>query len=251
MVWNSEAPMKLLEGMPARLNQANLERLQQVIDIDKYANSSELGRDLCGEYAPFCFLCDKSLHCPCAVAYVKMRQHEGADIVIDASAETEAAKPEEPKKYFRIAKAIRKKKDGEEPAVEAAPAEEPVADEAPVEEAAPAEEPVADEAVADEAPAEDAAAEDEAPESVVIEVVEVEEAPAEDAAADEAPADDAAADEAPVEEIVVEVVEAEDNGVEEIAVEVVDVDIPAEDAPAEDDPAEDAAAEDEAPKAEE
>ncbi len=124
-MWNSEAPMKLLEQMPARLNMANLERLQQVIDIDKYCASCEQGCDLCGEYAPFCSLCDKSLKCPCAVAYVKMRQAEGEfiEIATEEPVEEDAtpceAPVEEPAKEeskeekirngIRIAKAVRRK----------------------------------------------------------------------------------------------------------------------------------------------
>ncbi|MCD8286048.1 MAG: hypothetical protein LUD50_02325 [Clostridia bacterium] len=176
MVWNSEAPMKLLEGMPDKLNEANLARLQSVIDIDKYANSSELGRDLCGEYAPFCFLCDKSLHCPCAVAYVKMRQHEGAKIEIDPSAQDVAEKPEEPKKYIKIATARRRKKAAEPaPEAEAVPAEEPAAEAAPV-----AEEPEAEAAPEAAEPAAEVPAQEAAPaaEAEDVEVVPVEDAPA-------------------------------------------------------------------------
>ena len=67
---------------------------------------------------------------------------------------------------------------------QAAPAEEPAADQAPAEEA-PAEESAADQAPAEEAPAEESAA-DQAP---------VEEAPAEEPAADQAPAEEASAEE--------------------------------------------------------
>ncbi len=104
IMWNSEALLKLLDQMPARLNEANLDRIQQTIDIDKYINSAEQGRDLCGDYAPFCALCDKTVTCPCAVAYVKMRQQEGAFIEIatevaaeeaPAAADAEAAPTEE------------------------------------------------------------------------------------------------------------------------------------------------------------
>ncbi|MCD8306667.1 MAG: hypothetical protein LUD51_00330 [Clostridia bacterium] len=233
MVWNSEAPMKLLQDMPSTLNAANLARLQQVIDIDKYANSAELGRDLCGEYAPFCFLCDKSLHCPCAVAYVKMRQHEGFDVKIDLNAEEEkAAAPEEPKTYIRIAKAVRKKADGSAPEPlprkerEAEPAAE---EEVPADEAAPAEEVAEEEVAAEEVPVEEEpaeaepAAEDEIEVVPIIEEVPVEEEVAADAAApaeeEVAEAEEVAADEVPAEAV------AEDDGLDEDASK-------AEDAPA-------------------
>lgn len=100
-MWNSDAPMELLSDMPHQLNQANLERIQEVIDVDKYRNSFDLGRDLCGEYAPFCNgFCDKSLACPCAVAFVKMKQAEGMEVEIAAAGSDG--------KRFRIAIAKRK-----------------------------------------------------------------------------------------------------------------------------------------------
>ncbi len=103
-MWNSQAPLELLKEMPAQLNRANLERIQQMIDVDKYRNSFELHKDLCGEYAPFCNVCDKDVVCPCAVAYVKMLQAEGLNIEI-AIADTE----EKPAvKGVRIAIAKRK-----------------------------------------------------------------------------------------------------------------------------------------------
>lgn len=109
-MWNSEAPLEILSGMPHELNRANLERLQQVIDVDKYRNSFELGRDLCGEYAPFCSNCDKELDCPCAVAYVKMKQEEGMEVAIAAyePAPEDIAQPTESRKKIRIAVAKRK-----------------------------------------------------------------------------------------------------------------------------------------------
>lgn len=134
-MWNENAPLELLKELPAVLNEANLARLQQVIDIDKFINSSECGYDLCGQYAPFCEGCDKTLKYPCAVSYVKMKQAEGMDIKLQSEmeevlsetpeqpccceeqpceceqqpAEAEEAPVEEaPKKYIRIAIARRK-----------------------------------------------------------------------------------------------------------------------------------------------
>ena len=79
-MWNENAPLELLKDLPAVLNEANLARLQQVIDYDKFINSAECGCDLCGSYAPFCEGCDKCVQYPCAVAYVKMKQAEGMDV---------------------------------------------------------------------------------------------------------------------------------------------------------------------------
>ncbi len=113
-MWNSEAPMRLLNEMPQQLNSANLQRIQQIIDIDKYSNSFDLGRDLCGEYAPFCLNCDKNIEHPCAVAYVKMKQAEGVQVEIAVSdavaAEELTAESTEPKDAKRIRIAIAKRK---------------------------------------------------------------------------------------------------------------------------------------------
>jgi hypothetical protein len=79
-MWNENAPFELLKELPAVLNDANLARLQSVIDYDKFINSTECGYDLCGSYAPFCNGCDKSGYYPCAVAYVKMKQSQGYDV---------------------------------------------------------------------------------------------------------------------------------------------------------------------------
>ena len=130
-MWNSEEPLKLLLSMPSQLTKENLINLQAVIDVDKMVNSTKYRRDLCGEYAPFCDYCDKSVYYPCAHAYVKMKQSEGLDVEIpeevyndlhipqsetavteeaveEETAEEEVEEVEEvveekPKKYIRIA----------------------------------------------------------------------------------------------------------------------------------------------------
>ena len=119
-MWNSEAPLKLLQTMPSELDIQNLRNIQQTIDVDKDENSHRLRRDLCGEYAPFCQMCDKWVKYPCAVAYVKMKQAEGmhveiaasaylpADAVVEEEAVEEAPADKSGKKYIRIAIAKRK-----------------------------------------------------------------------------------------------------------------------------------------------
>ncbi len=107
-MWNSQAPLQLLLSMPNTLSKENLINLQAVIDVDKIINSQRLKRDLCGEYAPFCDFCDKSLQYPCAHAYVKMKQSEGLDVEIDKAVFEEVAAAEQPKqqnsrKVIRIA----------------------------------------------------------------------------------------------------------------------------------------------------
>ncbi|MDE7167693.1 MAG: hypothetical protein K2O28_02450 [Clostridia bacterium] len=81
-MWNSQEPLKLLLSMPTQLTRENVENLQAVIDVDKIINSQKYKRDLCGEYAPFCDYCDKSVRFPCAHAYVKMKKAEGLDVEV-------------------------------------------------------------------------------------------------------------------------------------------------------------------------
>ena len=119
-MWNSQEPLKLLLSMPTQLTKENLENLQAVIDVDKIINSQKYRRDLCGEYAPFCDYCDKSVRYPCAHAYVKMKKAEGLDVDVPeevynslkieeavveeaAPAEEEEVVEETPKKRIRIA----------------------------------------------------------------------------------------------------------------------------------------------------
>lgn len=79
-MWDENAPLELLKEMPQVLTVENLSRIQEVIDKDKYINSFERQQDLCGQYAPFCEICDKSIMYPCAVAYVKMMQAKGMEV---------------------------------------------------------------------------------------------------------------------------------------------------------------------------
>ncbi|MGN1060123.1 MAG: hypothetical protein ACI4QN_00170 [Candidatus Coproplasma sp.] len=82
-MWDENSPLELLKEMPKVLTVDNLRRIQEVIDYDKYLNSLQLGGDLCGKYAPFCEICDKSIKYPCAVSYVKMMQEKGLDVEIE------------------------------------------------------------------------------------------------------------------------------------------------------------------------
>ncbi len=105
-MWNEKAPnspLELLKELPNELNEANLARIQSVIDYDKFINSSEAGCDLCGSYAPFCANCDKTQTNPCAVSYVKMKQAEGMNVSI------EEKKPATKKTTVRVATARKKK----------------------------------------------------------------------------------------------------------------------------------------------
>lgn len=83
-MWDNNAPLQLLKSMPKKLSKENLERIQLVIDADKYKNSLISGFDLCGIYAPFCRGCNKTSIYPCAVAYVNMMKSDGVEVEIDA-----------------------------------------------------------------------------------------------------------------------------------------------------------------------
>ncbi|MDE6867522.1 MAG: hypothetical protein K2J83_00055 [Clostridia bacterium] len=84
-MWDNNAPLQLLKTMPSKLNQEHLEKIQMLIDADKYKNSIISGFDLCGIFAPFCRGCDRTSIYPCAVSYIRMLQSEGMNIEIDAS----------------------------------------------------------------------------------------------------------------------------------------------------------------------
>lgn len=81
-MWNENAPLELLKDMPSTLDEENVAKIQRAIDVDKYKNSEWKGYDLCGEYAPFCKNCDKSLTNPCARSYIKMKQNQGMNVEI-------------------------------------------------------------------------------------------------------------------------------------------------------------------------
>ena len=50
--------------------------VQAVTDVDKYLASEGFGIDLCGRYAPFCAVCDKSEPFPCGQAYLRLKAVE-------------------------------------------------------------------------------------------------------------------------------------------------------------------------------
>ncbi len=47
--------------------------IQAITDVDKYLVSETADFDVCGRYAPFCAVCDKSVHNPCATAYLRYK----------------------------------------------------------------------------------------------------------------------------------------------------------------------------------
>lgn len=135
MNWDSNAPLELLSSMPAQLNKKNLKDIQAIIDKDKFVCSHELTRDLCGEYAPFCALCDKSLKYPCAVSYVKMKQADGMQVEIAVSDDDNSDIEDEP---VEVATAVATEVVAENPPAETLVAEQKTA----VEEVASQEAPV-------------------------------------------------------------------------------------------------------------
>ena len=83
-MWDSNSPLQLLKTMPSRLGKEEREKLQAVLEADKYKNSLISGFDLCGMYAPFCRGCSKASIYPCAVAYVNMMKESGMDVDVAA-----------------------------------------------------------------------------------------------------------------------------------------------------------------------
>jgi hypothetical protein len=81
-MWNNEENLRVLDKMPANVNDEHLATMQKVFDIDKFKSSVEQNCDLCGSYAPFCNGCDKNGDYPCAEAYVKMKNEEGLTFTI-------------------------------------------------------------------------------------------------------------------------------------------------------------------------
>ncbi len=79
-MWDENKVTELLKDMPQSLTDENLMKIQKLIDDNKYWSSQELNKDLCGSYAPFCRICDKSVLTPCAVAYVRMKIAAGGQL---------------------------------------------------------------------------------------------------------------------------------------------------------------------------
>lgn len=90
-MWDSNTPLQVLKTMPKVLEEGHLEKLQMLLEADKYKNQLVSGTDLCGTYAPFCSECNKESKYPCAVAYVNYLKEQGEDVEI-ASNELEHEK---------------------------------------------------------------------------------------------------------------------------------------------------------------
>lgn len=75
-MWDKNAPLELLADAEINAEPENLRKIQQIIDMDKYNNSVRLNCDLCGGYASFCDICDKTGDYPCAYSFIKSKQSE-------------------------------------------------------------------------------------------------------------------------------------------------------------------------------
>jgi hypothetical protein len=84
-MWNENTSLDYLNNLPLDLNAQNEAEIQMVIDQHKYENSEELNCDLCGYYAPFCQVCDKSVNFPCARAYLASKQKEVDSVEVTTS----------------------------------------------------------------------------------------------------------------------------------------------------------------------
>ena len=89
-MWDNSTPLKLLQTMPKVLEDEHLEKLQMLLEADKYKNQLLSGSELCGTYAPFCDGCNKEVKYPCAVAYVNYLKEQGTDIDIAADSKEAA-----------------------------------------------------------------------------------------------------------------------------------------------------------------
>ncbi len=94
-MWDENKVLEMLKDMPPVLTDENLLEIQKLIDDNKYWNSKELNRDLCGIYAPFCRICDKTVLTPCAVAFVRMKIAEGMRLQME-NVSSEIAQPNLP-----------------------------------------------------------------------------------------------------------------------------------------------------------
>lgn len=79
-MWDKNRPMKLIDTL--RYDDASM---QHIIDADKYIEGAKLGCDLCGEYAPFCTVCNKSDAYPCITAYAVKGRMEFVCPLINAT----------------------------------------------------------------------------------------------------------------------------------------------------------------------
>lgn len=129
-MWDNSTPLQLLGTMPKVLEEEHLEKLQKLLEADKYKNQLISGAELCGEYAPFCDGCDKEIKYPCAVAYVNYLKEQGMDLEIateniddensdsakeenaveESKVSEEASKTEEKEQKTKIRIAIARKK---------------------------------------------------------------------------------------------------------------------------------------------
>lgn len=62
--------------------------LQQQLDVQKWLDSEQAGRDMCGEY-DYCAYCDKNVTDPCACAYAEMTKPQPEYSVDDEDVDTD------------------------------------------------------------------------------------------------------------------------------------------------------------------
>lgn len=110
-MWNKNEPLEILKSLPDSFEEENLKKIQSYVDFNKYTNSFQRGRDLCGEYADFCSKCVKSVAYPCAVSYLKWKAEAGKEEVAEPVGEPPERAEEAPvreKNKIRLAVAKRK-----------------------------------------------------------------------------------------------------------------------------------------------
>lgn len=95
-MWDNNTLQQVLQSMPKTLEKEHLQKLQMLIEADKYKNQLISGMDLCGTYAPFCYECDKETEFPCAIAYVNYMKTLGMDIELASEKTEETSGVQEP-----------------------------------------------------------------------------------------------------------------------------------------------------------
>ncbi len=130
-MWDENKVLELLKDMPQTLSDENLCAIQKLIDDNKYWNSLKLKKDLCGIYAPFCKICDKTVLTPCAVAYVRMKVAEGMELEM----ENVTSEIEHPEALLEVMPTVEETVEEEvvEEVVVEEPIEEEIVEEQPVE----------------------------------------------------------------------------------------------------------------------
>ena len=79
-MWDETKPVKLMGALSY-----DAFSMQHIIDTDKYVAGEILGYDVCGKYAAFCKVCDKTVANPCVTAYRISQRMETVCPMLDSA----------------------------------------------------------------------------------------------------------------------------------------------------------------------